>query len=413
MTSRLHHALSDLAEQAPAPQTVLTSRVIARARRRRRVRLIAMPIAAAGAAAAVVTGSVLVGGTTDSAPPAVNVTVPRNGVLNDGALPGPLPKKMNDPVTYAFLDRCKQKDVPSGKGLTGDCAQWRLLGRSGRQWRLTEGVGSYPKSTGSYMNSNAPLTISPDGRRIAYYQAKDERFVVRELSSGRIVPIDRRVPMTELYRNPYTLVFSGDGRRLVAHTADDTVARKALLADTTTGAVSDLPSTSVVGVGVGQDSAAVVLTEKRGKQTNLVLTGPDGRVRNRVPLDPRVDLSMATGENRLSPDGRTLFANAHSEGEGMLVDVRTGKVTRTLSTRLPGGEALTGIVGWTGPSEVLTSTDPPGSPWKNPPGRPGRQDDITGIRGLIINLHTGGTKLFGDFKLRASQVAFQFGGYRS
>ncbi|MFI0450697.1 WD40 repeat domain-containing protein [Actinomadura sp. 6N118] len=406
MTSRLHHALSELAEQAPAPRTELTGHVITRARRRRRVRLIAMPAAAAGVAAAIVVGSVLTGGTTNSAPPAVTVTVPRNGVLNDGPLPGPLPAEKAEPIRYAFLDHCKQKGGLSYKPPVGDCGQWRLLDRSGKLWRVADGMGAYPTSTGDYMNSSAPLEISPDGRRIAYFKVKEQRYVVRDLSSGRITPVGRRMSLPELYRAPAAMAFSGDGRWLAVASGG-----RSLLADTTTGAVSVLPAGSVVGLG--QDAATVVLTETKGSRTTLVITGRDGRVRGRVPLDPRASLDMASGENWLSPDGRTLFASRSSHDGAVLVDVRTGKVIRTLRIRMPGGGTLGGITGWAGPSKVFTAHALPG--WDEPagPGPAPRRHPFMRSRGLIIDLDTGKSRVLDTYKLRASQISNVYGGYTS
>jgi hypothetical protein len=96
-------------------------------------------------------------------------------------------------------------------------------------------------------DGSAPLKISDDGRRIAYYRPADEHFVVRDLLSGDITVIAERVPLTSLYRGPAVLRFSGNGQRLSISFSTD-VPGPALLADTTTGAVHTLPGSWVVGL---------------------------------------------------------------------------------------------------------------------------------------------------------------------
>ncbi|MFI6515493.1 hypothetical protein ACIBF1_08045 [Spirillospora sp. NPDC050679] len=411
MSPHLNHVLRELAEQAPAPSPDLAGRVITRARRRRRTRLIAAPAAAVGAVAVIVAGSVLTTGERAApVPPAGPLITPPGEVLNPGPLPGPLPTKNVAPIRFAFLDYCGQKGGSKGTSSKGDCGQWRLVDRSGKQWRLADGIGAYSTSTGDYMNASAPLEISPDGRRIAYYQSGRERFVVRELTSGRITPLALPVPLAELRKNHSALSFSGDGRRLALTFGDPEIVRS-VLADTTTGTVTALPKARVAGLS--RDASTIVLAEGGFRATGLALAGPDGKVRSRVRLDPRVDLTGAGGANLLSPDGRTLFATDQRLKRILLVDTRTGKVTRTLPTRLGGGRVLS-IRGWAGPSKVFTVADVSDRNGPPRPSRtaPGRQEvPATASRASVVDLNTGEFEVLGTFKVRAYTSAWMFGGY--
>ncbi|KAB2341773.1 TolB-like translocation protein [Actinomadura rudentiformis] len=389
MTSRLHHALSDLAEQAPAPRTELTGHVITRARRRRRVRLIAVPAVAAGATAAIVVGSTLVGGTSTSAPPAVTVTVPPNGVFNDGPLPGPLPATVVEPIKYTYADGCRQDTDKIMKPITGDCAQWRLVDRSGRQWRFPDAPAATRSSAGP-----APV-VSPDGRRVVYYRTSDEHYVSRELSSGRITTIRRRMP---LRGRAYELMFSGDGRRLsfspIRPGGTD------LLANTTTGAVSEMPRGKQV-IGLGRDGSTVVLTASSGERKTLTLAGPDGQVRGTVPLSPQAQLN-GIGGDLLSPDGRTLLALPRSgvRNEAVLVDIHTGKLIGKPRLRLPKDvNFLSAILGWAGPTKVVTRS--------TVPRREGPR--TWSERSVIVDLDTGRTETFGTIKLWAYRSGMELG----
>ncbi|MGI5171143.1 hypothetical protein ACQEU3_43000 [Spirillospora sp. CA-253888] len=410
MSPHLNHVLRELAEQAPAPRADLAGRVMARARRRRRVRLVAMPVAAVSAVAAVVAGSVLATGErTGSVPPAGPLLTRPGEILNPGPLPGPLPNRNVAPIRFAFLDQCGGKGGPNGAPPQGDCGQWRLVDRSGKQWRLADGIGSYSTSNGDYMNGSAPLEISPDGRRIAYYQSGRERFVVREVTSGRITPIALPMPLAKLRGTMNSLTFSGDGRRLALTSGDPEIVQN-VLADTTTGAVTTLPNAPVAGLG--RDASTIVLAEGGFRPTGLALAGPDGKVRSRVRLDPRVDLSAAGSANLLSPDGRTLFTTDRRINRILLVDTRTGKVTRTLPVRQSLGR-VAGIRGWAGPSKVFTVEDVSdrNGPRRRGAGQARQEVPVMATRASIVDLNTGEFEVLGTFKLRAYQVAEMFGGY--
>ncbi|MBC6459449.1 hypothetical protein [Actinomadura sp. HBU206391] len=409
--TRLHDALNELAERAP--QTDLAGRVVAdardRARRRNRTRLLAVPAVAAGVAAVAVAGSLAGGGE----PKSREVTSPTKNVLNTGALPGPLPAGPVEPMKYAFLDFCRRVGDMSRNPPAGECAQWRVVGRSGRQWRVADGLGAHTVRTDTYMNGSAPLQISDDGRQIAYYRQADERFVVRDLTSGQVAVVAQRVPVADLHRTPAALAFSGDGRRL-AISFHSATADRALLADTTTGKVHKLPGSWVVGLG--RDASTVTLAESRKGRTTLLLAGPDGVLRERVRLSPKVHLGG--GGNMVAPDGHTLatlpgLPPGVQDGPAprldrvMLVDVRTGKPVGTRKVQMPGNTWPAARVGWAGRSTVFISTA-----WPLDATAPDADHLFTmGERGHLADLETGRVRVFGTILLKGGQIETGFGGF--
>ncbi|GAA4630405.1 hypothetical protein GCM10023196_055640 [Actinoallomurus vinaceus] len=389
--TRLHEALHDLAEEAP--QTDLAGRVVTRARRRRRVRLLTAPVVAVGAATVVAAASLLGGPGRDTGP----AVAPGERVLNAGALPKPLPGHQIEPVKYAYLDWCGTQRGAR----TGGCTQWRVVSRSGEQWLVADSLGSSPSTPGG----SAPLEISADGRLIAYYRPSDEHIVVRDLLSGRVTVVGRRVSQ----RDAPALMFSGDGRRLAI--SFNTVGPvHALLADTATGEVHELPGGWVIGLG--KDASTVTLAEDDGKRTTLVLAGPDGSLRRRVPLSPKLHFE-ALG-NALASDGHTLLALPGPEKKGLsdptpldtvvLVDVRTGKEIGRRHFRLPEETSrLAYVVGWAGETKILLTAS----------AIVPRRKEIMSDRAYVADLNTGRTQTFGTISLWASETDTTFGDFGS
>ncbi|GAB3989709.1 hypothetical protein GCM10029978_115540 [Actinoallomurus acanthiterrae] len=388
--TRLHEALHDLAEEAPRPD--LTGRVLTRARRRRRVRLLTAPAVAVGAAAAVAAGS-LFGGPGRFGP----AVAPSGRVLNAGALPKPLPDHQVEPVKYAYLDWCGTQRGTS----TGGCTQWRVVGRSGEQWLVADSLGSSASAPGG----SWPLEISADGRLIAYCRPSDGHVVVRDLRSGRVTVVDRRFSQ----RDAPALMFSGDGRRL-AISFNTAGPEHALLADTATGEVHELPGGWVIGLG--KDASTVTLSEDDGKRTTLVLAGPDGSLRRRVRLSPKLHFE-ALG-NAVASDGHTLLALPGPEKKGLsdptpldtvvLVDVRTGKEIGRRHLRLPEETSrLANVVGWAGETKILLTAS----------AIVPRRKEIMSDRAYVADLNTGQTRPFGTISLWASQTDTTFGDFES
>ncbi|WP_433179389.1 hypothetical protein [Actinoallomurus sp. CA-150999] len=393
--TRLHEALQDLAEEAPQPD--LVGRVMTRARRRRRARILTAPVVAVGAATVVAAVSLL-GAPGRNIGPTV---APGERVLNAGALPEPLPDHRVEPVKYAYLDWCAGA---RSEVRTGACTKWRVVSRSGKQWLVADSLGSAPSMSGG----SAPLEISTDGRLIAYYRPSDEHVVVRNLLSGHVTVVGRRLALADVRQNAPALTFSGDGRRLAISFSTPSV--HALLADTATGGVHELPGSWVLGLG--KNASTVTLVEDDGKRATLLVAGPDGRLRSRVLLDPK--LHYESLGNAVSSDGHTLLALPGPRSKDLsapspldtvvLVDVRTGKEVGRRHLRLPEETArLADVIGWAGDTKIFLGVS------AIVPRRVGILSD----RGYVADLNTGKTRMFGKISLRASHTDTTFGGYGS
>ncbi|MGH3380782.1 MAG: hypothetical protein ACRDP6_39220 [Actinoallomurus sp.] len=392
--TRLRDALHDLAENAP--RTDLTTRVTTRARHRRRVRLLTIPAVVTGVAAATIAGSLL-GATPGTAG---RHTAASHATKSPGLIPAGEP----GPVQYAYLSWCGTAGL-GGKPISGACAQWHLIGPGGKKVRVADGLGTFHGKAGTTMNGSAPLKINNMGTRIAYYRPADEHFVVRDLLSGHVTVVNRRVPLSYIEKAGAELMFSGDGRRLAISFSTDQPGH-ALLADTSSGAVQSLPGTWVTGLG--KDASTVTLSET-GKDgtTTLVLSGPDGRIRGRVPLDPNVNLEGPG--NLIAPDGHTLAALPGSEAsvDGLakpmnsvnLVDVRTGKTVATRRIHLPKKIAdVADLEAWVSGSTVLVT-----APWP--------EAGSSGVRAYLADLNTGRTRVAGTLDPHSSQSETEFGGF--
>ncbi|KAB2379257.1 WD40 repeat domain-containing protein [Actinomadura montaniterrae] len=406
MSPHLHEALHELAEGAP--REVSADRVLAGVHRRRRVRLITVPSVAAAIAAAILIGATLVGRGTEPAEPIEQpapplVTEPGKILNPPGVLPGPLPSGMVEPIMFAFLDHCRKQSLEETTSVSGDCAQWRVVGRSGKQWRLADGIGSMVVKPDDYMSGDAGMAISPDGLRLAYYRAADRRLVVRDLSTGKATLIGQRTTGPQLARAPGSLLFSNDGTRL-AVTSGEPGQRRTLLADVSSGALTALPSGDLIGFD--QDASTIVLGNVWSrKEKPLVFAAPDGAVRVRISLDSGVKLTGVPG-NLLSPDGRTLVTPSPTLDKAVLVDAHTGKVTSVRPVR--GGVGA--VLAWAGPTKYFSVRSPAGA--FEPRGR----NDIPTEekRGAIVDLATGKFTYRGPtFKFQAWQSTVAFGGFLS
>jgi len=400
--TRLRDALHTLAEEAPP--TAMAERVVRRAHRRRRARLLAVS-ASAAVAAVVVVASVNLGGDDRSAPADGG---PRN-VINSGPVPRPLPSGAVGPIKYAYTDSCQQGQV---RIPDDPCRQWRVVDRSGKQWRVPDALRSAaPRKGGEPVYG--PLAVSGDGHRIAYYRPADESFVVRDLSTGTTTVASQRFPWTDFQRTQATLVFSTDGSRLGISRVLHPNEGHALLMDTASGQVRELPAGSIAGLG--KDASTVVLTTSKGKRTYLTLARSDGsQIGQPKELDPGVVLE-GTG-NQLAPNGRTLLTTPYrSSGAAddpavgaksrlstiALVDSRTGRVVSVDSIHLPPGLATDGVEAeWVGPSTIFLACSTEAS----------RPPDLE-TRAYLVDLGTGRSRPAGSIKLHSYGGAMLFGGY--
>ncbi|NUW43060.1 hypothetical protein [Nonomuraea rhodomycinica] len=312
-------------------------------------------------------------------------------VVHETADRGTLPASGVGPLSYAYYDWCGEKWSP-GKGgsFAGrDCVQWKVVTRDGRTYRVPEAAGVYlDQTTANYMNTAAPLMITPDGRRIAYYSPKDERFAVRELASGQIWLSPQTVSHQEMVKNAPFVTLSPEGRYLVLN------GRLRAVVDMETGRVTDVPQGwQAMTVARGGDR---VIVENDRLRYGLL---EDGRVR---PFTGSLEESLSP----LAPDGRTVAyldspgaardATVQSRPVDTIVtlDATTGEVLRRVKFRdAPAGFSPWRIGSWRGPTEVMVSQVVE-SRWK--PGETPR----LGETAYAVDVTTGKVRKLGTYAIR-------------
>ncbi|MGW0806506.1 hypothetical protein [Nonomuraea sp. NPDC002799] len=280
-----------------------------------------------------------------------------SGVTTTGRIADVLPVSGVDPAAYAYYDWCgKRWDYRKNTGTFAgeECVQWRLVTRTGQSFRMPEALSVYTdQSPDNYMNTAAPLVISSDGRRVAYYSEKDQRFAVRDLADGRIWLTPQTVPRAAMLKGGGMLQLSPDGRFLGMSGIDVPNA----VVDMETGRVTEVPA-GWWAHAVGRGGGPIVVRDERDRLGVL----DEGKVRVVV---------KAAGEPRaygqLSPDGHVMayLDGAKTDGDNMVtknydtvvtVDVTTGEEVHRVRFRdAPKGFKTMRMGGWQSASEVTVS----------------------------------------------------------
>ncbi|GAA5069229.1 hypothetical protein HNP84_008968 [Thermocatellispora tengchongensis] len=354
--STFRDQLQSIADGAPAVD--LAERVIRRAERRRRgARAAAGAVVLAVAVAVVAAGGAIVTGGQ------------RGGVITSGVITSKvtdtLPASGVGPLSHAYYDWCGEEWTPGRNTHTfaRECAQWNVVTRAGRTYRMPEALSVYTEqSADEYMNTNAPLVISADGERVAYYSEKDQAFAVRDLHGGQVWTVPVPVSRAELVARPVLLLLSPGGTRLGLWGGSGLD----VVVEVETGHVTHLPDGwHVRAVG---DAGGPVIVTREGRDDELGALREDGTVRAFPPLEdtPPPDLGQP------SPDGRTLayltgMTGAATSTPGpserstanatiVTLDAATGETLRR--TRLRGAPRDFGAMrvgGWLSRTEVVVT----------------------------------------------------------
>ncbi|MEU7855837.1 hypothetical protein [Nonomuraea sp. NPDC049141] len=306
----LRNVLVDLADESP--QVDLAERTIATRDRRRRTVMSSL-------AAAMVVITAL--GVTAA------VRLLPNG-SQEAASQGDLPARGVGPLSHAYKTFCKpdRGKAPSGCRDGG----WRVVTRSGKAYYVTEALPSL--SPGRSGLRDSPLAISRDGRKIAYYSAKEGTFQVRDLASGRRTTAADKVPKSWLGSISH-LMLSDDGR-FVAFSKVPDFKDPALLIDMRDRVVRQLPN-RWVPIGLSQDGATITLAEY----------SPNSQLRTISNLWPSSSAGNSTSVilpkhyhfSPLAPDGKTVAViedrstaeKPCRHGDLALMDTSTGKKRKT------------------------------------------------------------------------------------
>ncbi|MEV0585511.1 hypothetical protein [Nonomuraea sp. NPDC050310] len=202
-----------------------------------------------------------------------------------------------------------------------------MVTRSGRTYRLPEALPSRSRQ-------DSPLAISRDGRKIAYYSAKEATFQVRDLASGATTTAPMRLPAKRWLYSITRLMVSDDGRYLAFSRVPE-LKDPALLFDLDGRVVRELPP-RWVPIGLSPDGATITLAEY----------SPNSRLRTISGLWPPTSPGDSTAVvlpqhyafSPLAPDGRTVAAvEDHSTaakpcrmGDLVLLDSLTGRKRKTV-----------------------------------------------------------------------------------
>ncbi|MEV1249372.1 hypothetical protein ACIBO2_44125 [Nonomuraea sp. NPDC050022] len=376
--TRFSDELRLIADQASDGPADMAEKVLRGTRRQRTVTLAS---AAAALLALTLTGAVLMGGSPGGGTISTKVTdvLPASGVA---------------PASRAYHDFCGRQWEPGrNTSALGDrtCAQWRLVTRTGQSFRVPEAVSVYSEqSAKNYMNTSAPLEISSDGRRIAYYSEKDQRFAVRDLDSGQIWLSPQTITRAAMVKAGGVLQISPDGRFLGMNGPGGSNS----VLDVETGKVTEVPQGWQIQ-RVPNGGTPVVVTKDR--QLGLLA---DGKVKT-LTTDAKV-----VNVSELSPDGRTLAyldaGTAHSGPGGLNITLHTiylpsGEISGKVELRdTPKDFSAMRIGGWLSTTEVVVADRARGAWGKAPEDVPTLGDITYGI-----DLTTGRVRELARYTYRA------------
>ncbi|MEU7002564.1 hypothetical protein [Nonomuraea sp. NPDC046570] len=333
--------LDTIAGEEQPHSSVDVGRALAAGRRirgRRRAALAAGTMAACLAAATLTWAGL--GPTKDGGAVAVAVqadTLPASGV---------------GPLSYAYYDWCGQKWSPSentGAFAGKECAQWKVVTREGQSFRMPEALSVYTEqSAENYMNTSAPLAITPDGRRVAYYSEKDEKFAVRDLEGGQVWLTPQTVTRAEMVAKGAVVSLSPDGRHLGLSGVTGNVV------EVETAQTTEIPAGWQL-LRVFRDGTPLVVDDRA--RVGL-LTGGEVRVLGAARAD-RLSVSDVAADGRTMvylTGGGSSGMNSRPDDTIVTLDITTGRTLSTVKFRdTPKGFSPWRVGGWHSPTEVLVT----------------------------------------------------------
>ncbi|MFF5247724.1 hypothetical protein ACFY3V_25850 [Streptosporangium sp. NPDC000095] len=332
MTS-LRKTLGDIADEAPPVSlSDLADRAVASHRRRRRATLTLAAVAAVVALGVGTAGMTLVGSRGDYGDYGDYTVTPQRA----DTLPE-LPDGKVEPLGYAYQTPCKVDK----KRRHVDCGavEWRVVTRTGTTYRVPQALTETAKAF------RVPVSISRDGRMLAYYSRQAQAHVVRDLVSGSTVTSSVTVKEERIGVGSM-LVVSDDGRHVVFDPREGSK-DPGLLIDMRTGKTVSIPG-EYEAIGIKDGVAQLV----RYRKTDLWLMPVTG---GGAPV--RFD-GVFIMFSELSPDGRTVaafeFGKRGLERHSLtLLDAKTGRTIRKVVIRgLPKAGGVLDTSLWRNRAEV-------------------------------------------------------------
>ncbi len=217
----------------------------------------------------------------------------------EAAAQGDLPARGVEPLSHAYKTSASRRRGRRGAVRLHETDGWRVVTRSGKAYYVTEALPSL--SPGRSGLRDSPLAISRDGRKIAYYSAKEGTFsgprpgLRGEKTDGRRQRC-RRGWLGSVSR----LMLSDDGR-FVAFSKVPDFKDPALLIDMRARVVRELPN-RWVPIGLSQDGATITLAQYSPNSQLRTITNlwPSSSAGNSTSIILAEELRLQP----LAPDGR-------------------------------------------------------------------------------------------------------------
>ncbi|MFF5210389.1 hypothetical protein [Streptosporangium sp. NPDC000396] len=369
--TRLHDALTEIA--GDAPMVNLADRAISGSRRRRRTNAI---LAAAATALVAVLGTGVGTGLLPS-PLSRSIAASQHGPYWWEIASSPLPDRGVTSLSYAYLTSCESAAPPKCKGRT-----WRVVTRDGKTYDV-------PQAAGSSGSATAPLTITPDGRTMAYYSRQEQTFKVRDLKSGKELTAPMKVPPRQL--DTETFLRLSDNGRYLAFTAFRGDNQPGLLVDMRNGGTSTLPA-GWMPVSIADDGDPAVMVNWKDTSSQILLMSPGNRKHTvTIPRWSQEFSALAPDKHTMAEIGMdTKTRPIKQDGTLLVFDAVSGKVTAKVAARgLPEDTVMLRLGNWLNDTEVVVLTIPSSEP-------PSREDSRTAY---AMNIKTGQVR-----KLQTYQV---------
>ncbi|GAA2836011.1 hypothetical protein [Nonomuraea rubra] len=286
------------------------------------------------------------------------LTASPGGDTISGTVTDVLPGQGVDRAAYAYYDFCgRQWDYRKNTHTFAgqECAQWRLVTRGGESFRMPDAVSVFTEQTaGNYMNTGAPLVISSDGRKVAYYRESDQRYAVRDLETGAVLLTPQTFPRDTMVKGAGLVRLSPDGRFLAMTGRGWPI----VVVDMESGQVTDVPPGWYIQ-RIGNGGSPVVLGDDRGRLG--LLKGGEVQVVP-SPADDLRRFGEPSADGRVLPflDGATQGMNSRPPDTIVTLDVTTGReLTRAKLRDAPEGFEVSRIGGWLSANEVMVTGNPP------------------------------------------------------
>lgn len=251
------------------------------------------------------------------------------------------PHDHHDGIRYASVKGCTVKDEQR------PCGKWRLMMHSGEKGSLPDAETIAREANGkSSVTQVAPIAVSGDGRRVAYF-TKSGRLAVRTMGGGVQVFAKDALPRVAQY--DVTFQLSDDGGRL-AVVFGTSKAVKTRIFDTATGALLGSTPGHQTLLGFSADGGEL-LTEVSADEsvTDLIAYSESGEQLYRA-TPPQVVASNSP--SALAADGRTTanVVMGGAKSQLVLYDMQTDQVIAKRRVKLPAGDLH--MIDWTGERQV-------------------------------------------------------------